>query len=146
MYEFELQTLLDARQAQEEMKQTELAEALRHLESQNVILEDIKSNRLQMIREYCAFEGQPVSGLRLFLYSENIAKYREAEVAQREICRQAEAAAEEKRLALIEATKQKKILEKLKEKKYVAYLQELNRTENKELDESAILRYGGNPR
>lgn len=144
MFEFELQTLLDARQAQEEKKQMELAEAVRHRESQKEILENIKNKRLQMIKEYCNMEGRPVAGEHLFLYSENIARYREMGEMQKEQCRQAEADAEEKRLALIEATKQKKMLDKLKEKKFMAYLQKLHQTENKELDESAILRFGGN--
>ena len=135
---------MDARQALEEKKQRDLAEALRHCESQYAILEDIQKKRIKMIAEYRALEGQPVSALQLLLYSENIAQYREKEVAQRECCCQAEADAEEKRLVLIEATKQKKILEKLKEKKMLAYHQELNRKESKELDESAILRFGGN--
>lgn len=144
MYAFELQPLLDARQAQEEQKQRELAEALRYCESQQAILEGIRNSRMQMIAEYRALEGQTVSSLQLMLYSENIAQYREKEDAQRECCRQAEVDAEEKRLSLIEATKQKKILEKLKEKRLLAYQQELSRKENKELDETAILRFGGN--
>ena len=144
MFEFQLQPLLDARQALEEQKQRELAEAMRYCESQNGILDNIRSSRLQMIGEYKAFEGQTVSALQLQLYSENIARYRELEEAQHECCRQAEADAEEKRQSLIEATKQKKILEKLKEKRLSAYQQELSHKENKELDESAILRFGGN--
>ena len=145
MFQFNLQALLDARQSNEERKQRELAEALRDLEVQADLLAGIQERRRQMITEYYDLEGQSVKGVRLALYSENIAMYREREVVQQENCRQAERIVEERRLALIEAAKQRKIIEKFKEKKSVEYLQELNRKEHKELDEAAILRYGGNP-
>jgi flagellar protein FliJ len=143
MFNFDLQVLLEARQANEEKRQTALAEALRTLDLQRELLKDIKNKRLQMIREYYELEGKPVESLRLVLYSENIILYRNMEIAQEEQCLLFEREAEEKRVLLIEASKQKKMLEILKEKKFVAYQQALNAREGKELDEAAILRYEG---
>lgn len=145
MFEFDLQALLDARQAAEEKRQTELAQAMRELEEHRQILLDIKNKRRQMIREYYELEGQPVESLRLVLYSENIVMYRDLEIAQEEKCRSAEKEVEERRFALIEAAKQKKMMEIFKEKKLMEYQLEQNLKESKELDEAAILRYRGGP-
>jgi len=145
MFGFDLQSLLDVRTALEEKRQLELAEAIRDLELQQEIFSGIKDRRRQLIREYYELEGKPVKSLGLVLYSENITLYRDMEITQQDKCRQAERKVDDSRLALIEASKQKKILEKYKEKKLVEYKQELSRKECKELDEAAILRYGGPP-
>ena len=50
---------------------------------------------------------------------------------------------DEKREALIVAAKEKKALEKLKERKTMEYQLDEIKKESKELDESAILRYEG---
>jgi len=143
MFDFDLQVLLEARHASEERKQTALAQAVRELEVQNGLLEEIRNKRRRMIREYYALGGQAVESLRLILYSENIVLCRDRELGQLEQCRLADREVEDKRLALIEASKQRKMIEKLKEKKFTEYQQELNSRESKELDEAALLRYGG---
>ena len=133
MFGFNLQALLDARSTVEEMRQLELAEAERNLEVQQGIFIDIQNRHRQMVREYYALEGKPIESLRLFLYSENIVLYRGMEVAQQEKCREANRKVAEKRLALIEASKQKKMLEKYKEKKTVEYLKEESKKESKKI-------------
>jgi len=145
MFEFDLQVLLDARQANEEKTQMALAESLRELGLQKELLNDIRDRHLQMVTEYYALEGHPVESFRLILYREKIAEYHDQEMAQEERCRLAEEDVAKKRLALIEAAKQRKIMELLKEKKFLEYRQELSAKEIKELDEAAILRYEGEP-
>jgi flagellar protein FliJ len=143
MFNFDLQALLDARQVEEEKKQMAFAEAMREVSAQKAVLEDIRQKRMAMTREFYTLEGKPVDSLKPAMYTGNIAMYRQMETDQEERCRKAEQEAEDKRLLLIEAAKQKKMLEKLKEKKFEEYRQALNMKENKELDESSILRYGG---
>ena len=116
---------------------------MREVSAQKAILEDIREKRMGMTREFYALEGKPVDSLRPAMYTGNIAMYRQMEADQEERCRKAEQDAEDKRLFLIETAKQKKMLEKLKEKRFEEYRQASNMKENKELDESAILRYGG---
>jgi flagellar FliJ protein len=48
---------------------------------------------------------------------------------------------EERRLELISAQKDRKIMEKLKEKDYLTYLDNVRATEQKELDEMAVLKF-----
>ncbi|MDQ5985500.1 MAG: hypothetical protein CSYNP_01210 [Syntrophus sp. SKADARSKE-3] len=143
MFNFDLQALLDARQIEEERKQTDFAEAMREVSAQKAILEDIREKRRVMTQEFYTLEGKPVDSQRPAMYIGNIAMYRQMEADQEEQCRRAEQEAEAKRLLLIEAAKQKKMLEKLKEKRLEEYRLALNMKENKELDESSILRYGG---
>ncbi|MDR7869598.1 MAG: flagellar export protein FliJ [Tissierellaceae bacterium] len=52
---------------------------------------------------------------------------------------------EKLRLELLEAQKNRKIMEKLKEKDYISYKEELIYKEQKELDEMAVLKYGAAP-
>ena len=47
-----------------------------------------------------------------------------------------------RRSALVEADREVRVLEKLKERKHSRYLQELNREETKQFDEFAVLRNG----
>lgn len=49
---------------------------------------------------------------------------------------------EKQRLELLEAQKNRKIMEKLKEKDYMTYKEDLMNSEQKELDEMAVLKYG----
>lgn len=49
---------------------------------------------------------------------------------------------EKLRLELLEAQKNRKIMEKLKEKDYASYKENLMNAEQKELDEMAVLKYG----
>lgn len=49
---------------------------------------------------------------------------------------------EKQRLELLEAQKNRKIMEKLKEKDYNTYKEDLMNAEQKELDEMAVLKYG----
>ena len=69
MFHFQLQTLLEARQAREEQKQMELAEALRELESQKAVLEDIRRKKRKMIQEYYDLTGKPIDGLSVSFYN-----------------------------------------------------------------------------
>lgn len=49
---------------------------------------------------------------------------------------------EKQRLELLEAQKNRKIMEKLKEKDYNTYKEDIMNEEQKELDEMAVLKYG----
>lgn len=61
---------------------------------------------------------------------------------QIELIKNIEKQAEELRLELLEAQKNRKIMEKLKEKDYNKYMDHLMSEEQKHLDEMAVLRFG----
>ena len=61
--------------------------------------------------------------------------------AQEKVIAQAEAFAEEKRLALVEAMKERKMLEKLKERHHELYMTEESRAEQKRVDEIVSYQY-----
>jgi flagellar FliJ protein len=48
---------------------------------------------------------------------------------------------EERRLELVSAQKDRKIMEKLKEKDYISYLDNVRAAEQKQLDEMAVLKF-----
>jgi|YelNatPaOPRAMG01_1025707.scaffolds.fasta_scaffold14229_4 flagellar FliJ protein len=142
MFRFEFQSILDQRVAMEEKRQMELAEALNTLQREREKLVYIKKEKDNMIKEYYRLSGKAVPGIVPNLISEAIRAKREEERGQEEVCRNCEKEVNKRRQALIEASRQKKVMEKLKEKKLAEYLEMMRQKETKELDEAAILRYG----
>ncbi|MCX7982186.1 MAG: flagellar export protein FliJ [Syntrophales bacterium] len=143
MFRFEFQTILDQRQALEERRQIELAEAMEVLKGERERLFHLRREREEMVAQYYRLSGKAVPGIMPALISEAIRLKREEELKQEGICKKWEREVEIRRQALIEASRQKKIMERLKEKKLAEYLEEAKQKEIKELDEAAILRYEG---
>lgn len=143
MFRFEFQSILDQRQAIEEKRQTELAEAMNILKGEKEKLARLQKEREEMMAEYYGFTGKAVPGIVPALIGEAIRLKTEEERKQETVCRRWEKEVEARREALIEASRQKKVMEKLKEKKLAEYLEAMKLREIKELDEAAILRYEG---
>lgn len=143
MFKFEFQSILDQRQAIEEKRQAELAEAINILNGEKEVLSRLKREKEEMVNEYYGLSGKAVPGIMPRLIIEAIRQKREEELKQEEVCRRWEKEVELRRQALVEASRQKKMMEKLKERKLTEYLEAAKQREIKELDEAAILRYEG---
>jgi len=64
-------------------------------------------------------------------------------IIQRNVISELDYKVNEARDNLIESSKQKKIIDKLRDKKYKQYIKDLNRQENKTLDEIVTTRFSG---
>lgn len=143
MFRFEFQHLLDQRQAIEERREMELAQAMKRFREEQGKLHDLREERERIVLAFYALMGKAVPAITPSLIGEAIRRKREEEEAQEAVCRKWGEEVEKRREALTEALKQKKIVEKLKERKFAEYLEMMKHREIKELDEAAALRYKG---
>ena len=134
-FEFRLQTLLNIREAAEKKVQNELAELLNVQNAMRAQQQDYNS---KIENERGRLNKQMRDGN--YSYSDVLAFEKFYEGAVRAInileldIQGMEESVNEVRNRLIEASRERKVVEKLKEKKWKEYLYEFNREENKEND------------
>lgn len=137
-YKFSLEKVLEWRQDSEKkvakkfaILQDELQYQINTLNNLRMEDENIKKKILQL---------NNIQDLKQqYLFKQSI----EEKIERQEILiEETKAKLEELRLELLEAQKNRKIMEKLKEKDYAAYKHEIDYKEQKELDEMAVLKYG----
>ena len=139
MYRFPLQKVLDYRKKKEELAQQKLAVALQEREQARFVLQKTEEEFTDCQRVYTDIQSTQTDLARLMQaadYTGLLAKQLEA--------RQEELLARE--IRLLEETRQteqamqsRKIIDKLRQKDYSRYLQEMNKAEQKQLDEIARL-------
>ncbi|MCS6831648.1 MAG: flagellar export protein FliJ [Armatimonadota bacterium] len=137
-FEFSLQKVLDYRQRVEEQAIRAFAEAQAHLIRERAML-----HQLLIEREECLRRSQRRQQLAIELLDieQTYLSALEGRIeAQRERVAQAEKVLQKKREALIEAQRERKVLERLREKHYEQWRQEMLHSEQKSLDDLATVR------
>lgn len=136
-FTFRLEPVLKCRRAAEEQAAVALARAQREYQQCRESL----GRTEDLLRQACA---EPVpgrydltDGLHLSLYREHLAFVRRC---QEEEVKKAGLRVEECRSFTVEKRREKLLLEKLREKKFAGYREEMNRAEQKELDEHGAKR------
>jgi len=127
----------------EEQREMALAEAMYTLKEEQGKLQELKKERERMVLAFYGLLGKAVPAITPAVMGEEIHRQREKEEAQEAVCRKWEEEVRKRREALTEALKQKKIMEKLKERKFAEFQETVKHQEIKELDEAAALRYRG---
>lgn len=133
-YKFSLESVLEWRTDKEKNVLEQLSKIQREFQDKNEILD-------RLIREFTnankkAGKYKSINELqRHNLYVENIEERIEE---QRNILKMIEERIDNTMDSLLEAKKDRRIIEKLKEKNYKLYLDELKKREQKELDEAAV--------
>ncbi|MBA2849812.1 flagellar export protein FliJ [Thermosulfuriphilus ammonigenes] len=138
-FRFRFETLLRLRRQEEEMIRHELAQAMAEWEQ---LTEKITRARLELKEEMERLKGnllwaQEVQDLGLGLDS-RLANIENLEETRRQLVRKIE----ETRERLIEASKRRKILERLRERDLLAFRKEQEALWQKEIDELVVLRHG----
>jgi flagellar FliJ protein len=137
-FQFRLQPLLKLKSHRERERQKDLATALEKVHSQKSRLSDIDSRRLETLEfQRHRLEGT-LSTASLQACSRYLVRLKADTLAGREVLSGLEQQAEERRTLLVEAARQRKMYERLKERQQHKYYAEMNRAENKELDEIAL--------
>ena len=142
MFSFRLQTLLRLRLAARDERRADLAKALRAeelLQKQQVALQGDQAEMAQHARQ---LKGPGIGDVEALLHThryEIVLSSRLRLLA----AQMAEVAAEteRRRLALVEADRQVRMLEKLRERKAADYRHDQERREAKQFDEQGILGY-----
>jgi len=135
---FSLQKVLEYRQRLEEQAIRAFAEAQAQLMHEQAVLHKLLIGREECLRR--SHHRQHLSVELLAVEQTYLSALEERIEQQRQRVAEAEKVLEEKRQALIGAQRERKTLERLREKQYEEWRQEWLRTEQKALDELANVR------
>lgn len=136
-YNFSMEKILDLRINKEKDEMTIFASLQNELHQQKIALSNLEKEMDKLNRD--GFKKVDVNQLRLNnLYKQNLINQMEVQNA---IIEETSHELEKQRQELIEAQKDRKIMEKLKEKDFTLYKNNLKAMEQKELDEIAIQRH-----
>lgn len=130
-FEFKLQKVLDLREFEKKQAQIELGKATAEVNRIQDLLDAVASQRINMqnsLKENSGFEFYAKSQQYFIFLDQKKEQFLE-EMAR------AELVVEQKREIFLEASKNVKVLEKLKEKKLVEYKKESLKQEEKEREE-----------
>lgn len=137
-FEFSLQKVLDYRQRREEQAIRAFAEAQVQLMHEQAVLHHLLIEREECLRR--SHRRQRLTVDLLDVEQTYLSALEKRIEVQRERVAEAEKVLEEKREALIEAQRERKALERLREKHYEQWRQQLLRAEQKALDDLATVR------
>lgn len=144
-FKFRLENVLELRTKTLEDRQLEMAAIQVRLNDANNKLDSLEQSRLQAKRdlENILGAGENIEFIRVKNYQDYIAKLDDDISIQHKVIADIENELELKQEEVREALKAKKMLEKLKEKEYKAFLKDFEQREAKELDDIALTRYRG---
>jgi len=142
VFRFNLETLLKYRTMLEERAVLEFSERARVLEREKKVLEDITSQRGAVMLQFLEKQRGDLSSADVATFVSYIHELKRRQQEQDAIVRRAAAETEQKRRALVEAMKKRKVMETLREKKFQAYRSDRQLKEFKEMDEIGIIGYG----
>lgn len=144
-FKFRLENVLELRTKTLEDRQLEMAAIQARLNDANNKLDSLEQSRLQAKGdlENILGAGENIEFIRVKNYQDYIAKLDDDISIQHKVIADIENELELKQEEVREALKAKKMLEKLKEKEYKAFLKDFEQREAKELDDIALTRYRG---
>ncbi len=134
-FSFRLQKVLNYKQQVEDQKKQELFHLLKIFYEEEKVLHRLNELLLQTLSEFETKQEGDLDIQELLFYSAYIARVNREIEAQREKLVKLAHKIEKKRGEVIEASKERKILEQLREKKYKEFQRTEGRREQKFLDE-----------
>ena len=140
-FSFRLQQYLGIKEQIEEQKELEYAKALRRVQEERELLERLTQMRLDeigMLKNQIRRRIEPITIRR---HNNTIEKLKHNIITQRERLAAAEAFAENKRLELINAMKERKAIEKVRENALEVHKEEEKSQEFKQIDEMVSFKY-----
>ena len=136
-FRFRLQKVMEVKQHKEEELQRALALTRRALKEEYQIFQTLQSEQNNRFREIESSGVGEVRPVEMRLYSAYLADLAKRITGQQTMIEQLREEEERRRSYLLEASKEKKILEELRDRKYVAFRTEVDRAEQIFLDEVA---------
>jgi flagellar FliJ protein len=140
--QFELEQVLKYRLEVERMRKHEFAAAKQEMEQANEELKQQEAETEDISRQFHERHADMNSIEEIRRYSDFFARKREDIKKKQEQLEQLERIMDERREVLLDATKEKKVLESLKEKKTQQWKKEANLKEQAFMDEISIQKQG----
>jgi flagellar FliJ protein len=141
MYNFRLQTVLDVKKIFEDKALAEFSEQQRELQKEKDALKKIEEQKIKLINAVREIQGKSVNIYEIILKSSDVKQCRKKEVEQCERVSEAGRKVDEKREELLEASKNRKMMEILKTKDFDKFQADANLLERTSIDEMAIVRH-----
>jgi flagellar FliJ protein len=139
---FELQQVLNYRVELEKMRKLEFAAARQDLDAAADRLEQQKNEAAKLAEEFHGRQQQIDSIFEMRLYADFFARKRDEIKEQQRRVQSLDRVLEDRRDELVQATKEKKVMEQLKAKQKEAFLKEQAHKEGLLLDEIATQKKG----
>ncbi|MCL2047623.1 MAG: flagellar export protein FliJ [Defluviitaleaceae bacterium] len=140
-FNFRLQQYLNVKEQIEEQKEFEYAKAIRILEEEKQALADLRSRRDEAVEKLRKAVSHAISPFEVRRYNNNIERMKQQIKTQKERVAAAEAYVEQKRQELIQAMKERKALEIVKDNAREEFLKEVDIQERKQVDELVSFKY-----
>jgi len=140
-FKYRLETLLKVKEHIEKEKQKEHASAVNRVNHQENQLKDIDNAKTTTFEKQRSRMKSPIVVAEMLVCSRYLNKLKRENMAGKELLKALKKKSEEKREKLIEASRDKKIYEKLKEKQQDKYNEMIKMLETKDNDEIAIRNY-----
>lgn len=137
-FQFNLEKILELRKYDEQQREIELGQATGRCNALRREIEDRKASRRHIFEKRHLDKGD----MRMFLYAENYTHRMDQEINKLKAeLEKAEAERQKLQEKFLEASKKRKILDKLKERKQHSYYKHEQKQEQKALDEISSARY-----
>ena len=133
-FTFRLQSYLGVKEQMEELKKNEYGMAMRRLEEERQKKEALEQEVVQNVLFFKEALGTSIEPVEIRRYNNRIEILKTWIVQQKERVEAAAKYAEEKRLELVEAMKDRKALETVKERNYEEYLKDEQKAERVVVD------------
>ena len=141
-FKFPLQKVLNHRQIQLDLAQKDYLEALNFYNEEQVILENLKTEREHATIQRGLVVNQTSDWQQKIIQINEYLVLQDVRIKQQnERLTKIEKVVEARREVLKQALSEVKIMERLKENKKQDFIQEVQKTENKELDEISTIRF-----
>jgi len=140
-FKYRLEALLKVKEHLERERQKDHGEAVRKVMRQRDQLTDIEKKRLTTYDEQRDVLIGKMSVAEMLVYSRYLMKLKRDQLVGKQLLQALDHEAEEKRIKLVEASREKKVFEKLKERQQKKFNKEVHRLETKEDDETAVVSF-----
>lgn len=140
-FQFRLQQFLGIKEQIENQKEIEYATALRTLEEERQKLADFRRRKDETVEKLRGSVAKKISPFEIRRYNNNIERLKQQITMQEERVAAAEEFAEHKRQELVQAMKERKTLETVKENAREEFLKEVDLAERKQVDELVSFKY-----
>lgn len=141
-FNFSLEKVSDTKAIQLKNQSQELAKLLRNLEDEELRLKDLNTELSSLYDEVLRRTIDGCSAKELRDYNRYLDKLTQEMQTQKRNIESIQEKIEELQVQLMELSKEKKVLEKLREKRYLKHTQDQAREEQKLLDEIALISRG----
>ena len=140
-FQFRLQQYLGVKEQIEDQKELEYAKALRKVEEEKQKLAELRRRKDESVEKLRKAVSKAISPFEIRRFNNNIERLKQQIKQQEERLAAAEAFAEQKRQELVQAMKERKALETVKENAREVFLKEVDLAERKQVDELVSFKY-----